>query len=151
MGALYTGLLSLANCDADLASAADGAQVAEAAPLTAEVQALLEPDTGNEVERTSEQGGPEELESVMRMSGAMTLDGSGSDSEKEDLVTVGSVTSTSGTGSMSEESGSDMGRSVDPFKVGVYSWVNKHAHVASSGSSSSTSGPGDLSASGCRY
>ena len=35
MGALYTGLLSLANCDADLASAADGTQVAEAAPLAA--------------------------------------------------------------------------------------------------------------------
>ena len=81
----------------------------------------------------------------------MAPDGSGSDSEKEDLV--GSVTSTSGTGSKSEESGSDMGRSVlvDPFRVGVYSWVNKHARVASSGSSSSTSGPGDLSASGSRY
>ena len=76
------------------------------------------------------------------------------DSEKEDLV--GSVTSTSGTasGSMSDQSGSesDMGRSVlDPFRVGVYSWVNKHARVAFSGSSSSTSGPGDLSASGSRY
>ena len=46
----------------------------------------------------------------------MAPDGSGSDSEKEDLV--GSVTSTSGTGSMSEESSSDMGRPVDPFKVG---------------------------------
>ena len=55
----------------------------------------------------------------------MAPDGNGSDFEKEDLV--GSVTSTSGTGSMSEESGSDMGRSVDPFRVGVYSWVNKHA------------------------
>ena len=72
-----------------------------------------------------------------RMSGAMAPDGSGSDSEKEDLM---------GTGSMSEESGADMGRSVDPFRVGVYSWVNKHARVASSGSSSSTTGPGDLSA-----
>ena len=143
MGALYTGLLSLADCDADLASAADGTQVAEAAPLAAVVQALPEPDTGNEIERTSEQGGPEELESVLRMSGAMAPDGSGSDSEKEDLV--GSVTSTSGTGSMSEESGSDMRRSVDPLKVGVYSWANRHARVASSGSSSSISGPGDLS------
>ena len=150
MGALYTGLLSLANCDTDLASAADGTQVAEAAPLAlaAVVQVLPEPDTSNEVERTSEQGGPEELESVLRMSGAMASDGSGSDSEKEALV--GSVTSTSGTGSMREESGSDMGRSVDPFRVGVYSWVNKHARVASSGSSSSTTVPGDLSASGSR-
>ena len=51
---------------------------------------------------------------------------------------------------MSEESGSDMGRSVDPFKVGVYSWVNKHARLASTGSTS-TSGPGDLSGSGSRY
>ena len=85
----------------------------------------------------------------MSASGAMApvCDGSGSDSEKEDLPVVGSVTSTSGTGSMSEESGSDMGRSVDPFKGGVYSWVNKHARVASSGSNSSTSGPGDLSGS----
>ena len=40
---------------------------------------------------------------------------------------------------MSEQSGSDMGRSVDPFKVGVYSWSNKHARVASSGSSSTGS------------
>ena len=94
-----------------------------------------------------EQRGLEELESVLRTSGAMAPYGSGSDSEKEDLV--GSVTSTSGTG----RSGSDMGRSVDPFRVGVYSWVNKHARVASSGSSSSTTGtgPGDLSASGSRY
>ena len=38
----------------------------------------------------------------------MAPDGSGSDFEKEDLV--GSVTSTSGTGSMGEESGSDMER-----------------------------------------
>ena len=47
MEALYTGLLSLANCDADLASAADGTQVAEAAPLAAVVHALAlpEPDT----------------------------------------------------------------------------------------------------------
>ena len=102
---------SLANCDADLASAAVCTQVAEPAPVAAVVQA--------------EQGGPEELESVLRISGAMAPDGNGSDFEKEDLV--GSVTSTSGTGSMSEESGSDMGRSVDPFRVGVYhSWVNKH-------------------------
>ena len=70
------------------------------------------------------------------MSGAMAPDGSGSDSEKD---LVGSVTSSSGTGSMSEESGSDMERSVDPFNVGVYSWVNKHARVASSGSTSSSS------------
>ena len=105
---------------------------------------MPESDTSNEVERISEQGGPEELESVLRtgMSGAMASDGSGSDSEKEDLV---------GTGSISEESGADMGRSVDPFRVGVYSWVNKHARVASSGSSSSSSGLGDLSASGSRY
>ena len=104
MGALYTGLLSLANCDADLASAADGTQVAEAAPLAAVVQALPEADTGNEVERTSEQGGPHELGSVLRMSGAMAPDGSRSDSEKEDLVGSLAVTSTSlsGTGSMSE-------------------------------------------------
>ena len=80
MGALYTGLLSFTNCDADLASTADGTQVkalAEAAPLAAVVQALPEPDTSNEVARTS----AEELESVLRMSGAMARDGSGSDSE----------------------------------------------------------------------
>jgi hypothetical protein len=150
MAALYTRLLSLADCDADLASVADGTQVvAEAAQLAAVVQALPEPDTGNEVERTSEQGGPEELESVLRMSGAMASDGSGSDSESEKEDLVGPVTSNSGTNSMSEENGSDMGWSVDPFKVGVYSWANRHARVASSGSSSSishgVSGSGDLS------
>ena len=51
---------------------------------------------------------------------------------------------------MSEESGSDVGRSVDPFKVSVYSWVNKHARVASSGSSSSTSARGNSVAAGTR-
>ena len=42
MEALHTGLLSLANCDADLTSAADGTQVAEAAPLRWSLFSLLQ-------------------------------------------------------------------------------------------------------------
>ena len=96
MGALYTGFLSLAVCDADLAPAADSTQVAETAVAVLK-HCLSKTLADSEVKCKSEQGGPEELKSILRMSRAMAPDGSGSDSEKVDLL--GSVTS--------EESGSD--------------------------------------------